>query len=117
MTPRAVGLVLLIAACGSTEAAGPPRGTHADFRAIQRHEATLATAQARADRHPERCPVLCDAAARACEASGEVCRIAGRLANPDARERCKRAGAQCKELRSTANGRCDCPPGRTGGSP
>lgn len=96
----------VLAACGGASGA-LRKATDDDFRAIQREEATLAEARATADQS-EGCTEVCAAAARARGATDRLCAIAERVADADARSRCRRARDQDREIAAVADARCTC---------
>lgn len=97
-------LVLALASCGGPP---PPRpATHADFRAIQLHEAGIAEGRALATDPAAPCERRCAGAAQACDEAEPICGLAGRLDDADARSRCASAESACDEARSSAGGAC-----------
>ncbi|MCA9603680.1 MAG: hypothetical protein R3A78_01395 [Polyangiales bacterium] len=82
--------------------------THADFRAIQRHEATVERGAATASNPatPPPCAERTTAAEGACDAADEICDIADDTDDRDALLRCERARRACARARSAAKEHC-----------
>jgi len=100
-------VVLGTAACGGPRMERPP-AVHADFRAIQRAEASLARSTALAEDGTLACDARCDAAREARDASDEACRIAGGTDDADAQTRCARASGRANAARLALDLSCTC---------
>lgn len=97
----------MLSGCGSAPAAPPP-ATHDDFRAIQRHEATIADARPRAAETDRPCEEACAAIHEACEAADAICRIADDTSDLDALARCESGRDACRDIGTDARARCTC---------
>lgn len=102
---------LLWAGCGGSQPDTTP-ATHDDFRAIQRHEATIDGAAPVAEELDAECQRRCSAAANVCDAARGICRIAEDTADLDVRARCRSAQSTCQRAThatGTGDG-CECSP-------
>ena len=104
---RAVLVIVLLSACGGPSA--PPPATHDDFRAIQRHEASIAAARASATDPATDCDIAREAVTEVRAAEESICRIAEDTADLDATARCDRARRERREIESQASMRCERP--------
>lgn len=102
---RALLGIVLVSACGGPSA--PPPATHDDFRAIQRHEATIAAARARAEDERTECGPAGEAVAEVRGAAESICRIAEDTADLDATARCDRARREQRAVESVVRARCE----------
>lgn len=101
----------MVAICGACASAGPGTqpATHDDFRAIQRHEATIDAQLPRATDPGVDCEQARGAAQQVCEAARGICRIADDTADLDAIDRCDSARDGCRAAEGAVSGRCDGP--------
>lgn len=99
----ALCMLALCGACGSAGSGVQP-ATHDDFRAIQRHEATIDARLPEATADGVDCDTRTDAAQAVCAAAEGICRIAEDTADLDARDRCRSARDACRGAEAAGPG-------------